>query len=152
METYVSDFPRFLRVRPNENYDLLLDESILIDPSSMSVAVPRGRGTARKLGERTVLCSPESTPGPDRLFYQCATKLPFRGRQVILVWRDRPRLATEVKTAAEAASTFLAARLIEDRRSQLERRQNEGLQSVRRTRSRPSAAGNLVSIAPCVSG
>lgn len=115
VETYVSDFPRFLRVRPNENYDLLLDESILIDPSSMSVAVPRGRGTARKLGERTVLCSPESTPGPDRLFYQCATKLPFRGRQVILVWRDRPRLATEVKTAAEGASTFLAARLIEDR-------------------------------------
>ena len=41
VETYVSDFPRFLRVRPNENYDLLLDESILIDPSSMSVAVPR---------------------------------------------------------------------------------------------------------------
>ena len=48
VETYVSDFPRFLRVRPNENYDLLLDESILIDPSSMSVAVPRGRGTARQ--------------------------------------------------------------------------------------------------------
>ena len=80
----------------------------------MSVAVPRGRGTERKLGERTVICSPEM-PGPDQLFYQCAIKLPFRGRQVILVWRDRPRLATEVKTAAEAASTFLAARLIEDR-------------------------------------
>lgn len=115
VEAYSSDFPRYLRVRPNANYDLLLDERILIDPSSMSVAVARGRGTAREFGDRTVLCSPESIPGPDQLFYNCATKLPFRGRQVILVWRDWPRFTTEVKRAAEDSSTFLAARLVEDR-------------------------------------